>query len=120
MGYSVDFRKKVLAVKAAEKLTCQETAKRFKIGIMTVVRWGKRLEPKLTRAKPLAKLEQEERLVADVSAYPDAFQSERAKRLGMSQAGVWRALNRLNISRKKKPFSSQSKSRKAVYILPTH
>ena len=120
MSYSVDFRKKVLKIKSEEKLSCREVAKRFKIGVMTVVRWGKRLEPKLIRERSADKLALDARLLKDVSAHPYAFQYERAKRLGMSQAGVWRALKRLKITRKKKLFSSKSRSQKAVYLLPKH
>ncbi len=38
MTYSIDFRKKVLQIKAKEGLTCAQVSARFKIGIMSVVR----------------------------------------------------------------------------------
>ena len=55
MTYSIDFRKKVLAIKEKEKLTYDEAAKRFQIGKTTLVRWHKKLEPQLTRNKPATK-----------------------------------------------------------------
>ncbi len=117
MTYSIDFRKKVLQIKAEEGLSCEEVSKRFKIGIMTVVRWGKRIEPKRTRNKPAVKINMEA-LKEDVRQYPDAYQHERAARFGVSQKGITYALRRLKVSYKKKPESSQGGSRKTLCILP--
>ena len=44
-----------------------------------------------------------EALKQDVETYPDAYQYERAQRLGVSQRGIGYALKRLAMSRKKKP-----------------
>jgi transposase len=52
MTYSLDFRKKVLQVKTEEKLSYEETAKRFQIGKTTLVRWHSKLEPQIKRNKP--------------------------------------------------------------------
>jgi len=41
----MDLRKKVLEVKEKEKLSYKEVARRFSLGIASVVRWSKRLEP---------------------------------------------------------------------------
>ena len=117
MTYSLDFRKKVLEVKKAEKLSCDEVSKRFKIGIMTVVRWGKRIEPNRRRIKAAVKINMEA-LREDIKNYPDAFQYERAERLGVSKTGIWHALKRIGVSFKKNPKSSQSGSRKTRCILP--
>ena len=54
MTYSIDFRKKVLFVKDKEGLTIEEAAKRFDIGVASVVRWSSRLEPCLTRKQTCA------------------------------------------------------------------
>ena len=80
MTYSIDFRQKVLLIKEQEKLTVMETAVRFGIGVASITRWDKRLEPQRTRTKPATKLDMEA-LKKDVDNYPDAYQYERAARL---------------------------------------
>ena len=47
MRYSVDFRRKVLSVREKEGLTIAQVAARFNIGVASVVRWLKQLEPKV-------------------------------------------------------------------------
>lgn len=117
MTYSVDFRRRVLEIKMKENLTCDETSKRFGIGINSVVRWSKKLEPQRTRNKPATKINMEA-LKRDIGSYPDAYQYERAQRLNVSTNCVHFALKRLDITYKKKPLSSKSQSRKALYLLP--
>jgi len=52
MTYSLDFRKKVLAVRERESLSFEDVALRFDIGSKnTVFRWTKQLEPCKTRNK---------------------------------------------------------------------
>jgi transposase len=117
MTYSIDFRRKVLEVKALEKLTCAEVAARFNIGIMSVVRWGKKIDPQKTRNKPATKIDREA-LRKDVEMYPDAYQHERAARFKVSRFGIYYALKRLGITYKKNPKSPESGSREKIYILP--
>ena len=117
MTYSLDFRKKVLAIKKAEKLSCEEVSKRFKIGIMTVVRWGHRIDSKRTRVKDAVKINMES-LRDDIKKYPDAYQYERANRFNVSQSGIWHALKRLGVTYKKNVLSSKGRSRKTCCILP--
>ena len=104
MTYSIDFRFKSLTIKAKENLTYQETATRFGIGIASLVRWSKKLEPQDTRNKPATKIKPDE-LSNDIKTYPDAYIRERAARLKVSKSGIYDALKRLGISRKKKTFS---------------
>ena len=81
MTYSIDFRKKVLALKEQDNLSFEEVASGFGIGRKnTVFRWTKQLEPCKTRNKPATKIDLDA-LVCDVGLYPDAYQ-ERAQRLG--------------------------------------
>ena len=54
--YSLDFR---LAIKEAEKLSFAELSKRFKVGIASLVRWSKKIEPILKRKKPATKIDME-------------------------------------------------------------
>jgi transposase len=117
MTYSIDFRKKVLKLKAEENLSYEVAAERFKIGKTTLVRWHRKLEPQTTRNKPATKIDMEE-LKQDLIDYPDGYQYERAKRLGVSQKGIFEALKRLGVTYKKNLKASESGSRKAIYVLP--
>jgi len=108
MTYSVDFRRKVLAIKERENLTFEEAAERFGVGKASLVRWSSRLEPCRTRHKPAAKIGDED-LRRDVELYPDAYQHERAARLGASQQGVCSALKRLGVSRKKNAVAPEGR-----------
>ncbi len=118
MTYSADFRSKVLKIREIENLSMQEIAKRFCIGVASVMRWVKCPESKKTRNKPATKIDMEG-LKKDVETYPDAYLSERVSRLKVSRTCVWCALKRLKITYKKNSTASQSGSRKAICILPT-
>ena len=65
-----------------------------------MVRGSKRIEAQRTRNKAATKIDMEA-LKQDAEVYPDAYQYERAKHLGVSQRGIGYALKRLGISRKK-------------------
>jgi transposase len=108
MTYSIDFRRKVLAIKAQENLSFEEAARRFGVGKASLSRWSGRLEPRRTRVKPPLKIK-DEALRRDVELYPDAYQHERAARLGASQQGVCDALKRLKISVKKNAVASEGR-----------
>ncbi len=108
MTYSVDFRRKVLAIKEQEKLSFEAAARRFGVGKASLVRWSARLEPCRTRPRAAAKIG-EGALRRDVEAHPDAYQRERAVRLGASQQGVCDALRRLRISRKKNAVAPEGR-----------
>jgi transposase len=45
MTYLIDFRKKVLSIKAQENLTWSEVSTRLGVGQASVVRWSKDIEP---------------------------------------------------------------------------
>lgn len=115
MTHSLDFRKKVLSIKEKEGLTLSETAKRFELGISTIQRWEKCLEPKKTRNKPATKLDMKA-LEEDVNTYPDAYQYERAARLGVCQRAIGKALKRLGISYKKNTQASESGRKRKAYV----
>jgi len=119
MTYSSDFRRKVLSVREKEGLTIAQVATRFCVGIASVTRWVKNPDPKLTRNKPATKIDMDA-LVQDIKTYPDAYQYERARRLGVSQKGINHALKRLGISYKKKPATSKDKRRRTTYFPDNH
>lgn len=119
MTYSVDFRAKALEIKEEEKLTYEETAKRFRVSSASLVRWHKNLEPRTTRNKPATRIDMEA-LKRDIEEVPDAYQYERAERLNVSRRCVQHALKRLGVTYKKNPQTSQGMSRKTICLLPGH
>ena len=108
MSYSIDFRQKVLAYKEKHSLTFQETSEHFEISIRTLFRWENRLEPCPTRTREANKLTKDV-LLKDIESYPDDYQWERAKRLGVTQPCVHYALKRARISYKKNTLPPKSK-----------
>ena len=117
MTYSVDYRLKVLSVKEKEKLSFAQVAKRFEVGVASVVRWSKKPIPQTHRNKPASKLDIQS-LKQDITLYPDAYQYERAERLKVSASGVWHALRRLKVTFKKNSSASKGGFREAIYLLP--
>ncbi|GFN46158.1 IS630 transposase-related protein [Candidatus Regiella insecticola] len=107
MTYPLKFRQYVLAIKEQEKLTYAQTAERFVVGMASLMRWANRIEPCMTRNKPATKIDREV-LTQDVATYPDAYQFERAQRLGVSARGIGDALKRLGLTCKKNAAASQS------------
>ena len=116
MTYSLDFRRKVLSVRKAEKLTIAQVAARFSVGIASVTRWIKEIKPKATRNKPATKIDMDA-LAQDVIDFPDDYQYERAKRLGVSEKGIGHALRRMGVSYKKNSSPPKSERRRTT-ILP--
>lgn len=107
MTYPLKFRQHVLAIKEQEKLTYTQTAERFMVGIASLMRWAKRIEPCMTRNRPATKIDRKV-LAQDVATYPDAYQFERAQRLGVSTRGICDALKRQGLTYKKNAATSQS------------
>lgn len=107
MTYSNDFREKAIEIKKQENLTIQETAVRFGVGSASIARWLKQLEAKKTRNSPWRKIDMEA-LKRDVEIHPESYPYERAKRFGVCQAAIGKALKRLKVSRKKNLIASES------------
>lgn len=106
MTYSLDFRKKVLAVKEQENLSLINVAARFSIGVATVFRWTQDIEVRRSRVNKKPSKLCFEILSADVEKYPDSYHAERAARLGASEGKVCLAMKRHNLTRKKNTKSS--------------
>ncbi|MDC9591889.1 IS630 transposase-related protein, partial [Xenorhabdus sp. XENO-10] len=68
----------------------------------------------MTRDKPPTKIS-DEALIMDVKNYPDDYQWERAKRLGVAQSAIHYALKRLTITVKKtlRPPNADAQIRQA-------
>ena len=115
MTYSLDFRLHVLGVREKEGLTFAETSARFCVGIASLTRWSKSLEPK---SYPLRMYKIDlDALEADVEKYPDSYQFERAERFGVRQNSIHQALKKLNVTYKKSPKTSEGRRRQTA-VLP--
>jgi len=113
MAYPGFYRKKVLTYRKKHGATIKETAAHFQIGTASVSRWVHKQVPNKTRIKKPTKIT-DRALLKDVKKYPDAFQYERAERLGVSKTGINHALKRLKISYKKNSATSKGR-RKGTY-----
>ena len=115
MAYSIDFRRKVLEVRDQDRLSIAQVAERFAVGKASVMRWLKRIERKPSGFRR-RKLEVEA-LAADLRDYPDAYQRERAVRLGVTQNAISYTLKRkLHVSYKKNTTASARGRRSAVCL----
>lgn len=114
MTYDIKFREKVLKHMRENELKPKEVSVLFSIGLDTVRRWLKNITPKVCERKPW-KLDME-KLKADVEEYPDGYQYERAKRLGVGQNAIFHGLKRLGISYKKKSYTPEG-GRGKTYII---
>ena len=110
MTYSLDMRKKILKIRLDEGLSMAKVAKRFGVGVASVMRWSNNIDCVKKRNRS-SKIDREA-LKRDVEQYPDAYQFERSIRFGVSDYCVWYALKRLNITYKKKPCSIQKQPQK--------
>lgn len=101
MSYSLDLRKKAMEKLAAGQ-SIRKTAQDLGIHFTTVQEWKKRkdLAPTKRTTSNNKKID-DVALLEDVRLYPDAYQYERAKRLGCSTSGIFFALRRLGITYKK-------------------
>ena len=115
MTYSVHFRKKVLSIKAQEGLSLVSVSKKFNLSKNTVFLWTKNLFPKTNRDKPPTKIDMEA-LKSDITKYSDAYQYERAERLGVSQSSINSALKRLKVTYKKISETPKSKRRRETKL----
>ena len=107
MTYGVEFRRHVLLVREREGLTFAETSERFSVGVASLTRWTRQVEPKATREGRPRKIDLE-KLMRDVCDDPDAFQHERAARFGVTPKAIWQALRKLGVTYKKSHAPSQS------------
>lgn len=113
--YSIDLRERVLKYletnndkKAASKL--------FQVGIATIYRWVARKKIKghiqPIRRKYAYKKIDDQKLIDYVESYPDHFLSEIAAHFNLSTEGIFRALKRLKITRKKRLLSTRKGKKK--------
>ena len=116
MTYPLKFRQQVLSIREKEGLSIEQTAVRFGVGKASVMRWLVRLVPR-PHGPRQRKLDRTA-LARDVQEYPDAYQYERAARLGVSTKAIWYALRQLGVSYKKNPSSPQGQRLRTAYLHP--
>ncbi len=115
MSYPIEYRRYVLSVREKEKLTIKQTSARFGPGVATITRWLKCLEPKKIEGRP-NKIDLSE-LRGHVEKYPDAYQYERARYFGVTQNAIFEALQKIDMTYKKIPKTSQSRRRRTAILL---
>ena len=103
MSYSSDLRKCVLVFirKGGSKASA---SREFGVSRTCIYKWLKAEDP-LACEKPGPRGPREldyDALRQHVADFPDATQSERAAHFGVSRHGIWYALRKLNITRKKR------------------
>ena len=108
--YGIISRKKIMAIKGAEKLSIRETAKRFGITATTIQKWNKRIEQKIGRKQFTRKLKE------DIKKNPDLYQFERARKFGVSQNSIHKALKRIGVTYKKNIKAPESRRREAYIV----
>jgi len=111
--YGLHFINKVL--KQRKFLSIQKLAEKYSISTRTIQNWLQGKLPTGKRNKPNSKLNKD-LLLDDIKKYPDAYQYERAERLGVSEACVWSNLKKLGITYKKNSKTSKSRRREAIII----
>ena len=111
MSYSSDLRTSVLdyiETGGLIKTACDT----FNVSRSSIQRWRTRkaetgdLSP--TTRKNLPYKVDDIKLLKFIASNPDAYLNEIAEAFGISDSGAWRALKRLNVTRKKSPRSTQS------------
>ena len=114
MRCSNDLRKRVLEFVAGGGSKA-EAARRFQVGMASVYRWlGAADGLAYRRPGPRGPRRLDwEALRVQVEAHPDWTLLERARHLGVSRNGVWYALQRLGIRRKKNAGLSRARPPKA-------
>ena len=100
MGYSKDFKDKVIEIMTRDKMSVRQAAQHFNLCIQTIQNCKKSTLSKPIPGRP-TKISREQ-IFKDVEQYPDDYIKERADRFGTSTYAVFRALHAANISRKKR------------------
>ena len=115
MTDSLDMRQRILKIRQEEGLSMAKVAKRFGVSVVSVMRWFQNIHAIKKRHRS-GRINREA-LKFDVEEYPDAYQFERAERLGVSEFCIWYALKKLNITYKKNSAASKGNPRKTLCFL---
>ena len=106
MAYSIDYKRRAVAYKQ-EGHTFKQLREAFGIPSETYYDWKKKLESGYYEAK--TKQERNRKIDKDilrqaVAQQPDAYLGELAKQFDCTATAVFYALEKLNITRKKRPL----------------
>lgn len=105
MSYSVDLRKKVIEyVQKGGRVV--NASRLFGVGRRTIHQWLLQLATtghleKKTYARTQFKIDRDT-LKTNIDNHPDAYLKEHAETFNVSVSGIWRALQAMKITRKKK------------------
>ena len=115
MSYPEKYRIRTLEYRQ-EGHTLEQTHKVFKVAIITIRKWEKKLKEEGTLAKnpvkrPFKKIDPD-RLKEYVKNHPDAYLREIAKDFNCTEGAIRKALKRLKITRKKRPLGITNKAPK--------
>ena len=115
MSYDIKFKQRVIEYRE-EGHTFKETCKVFKIAETTLIRWiNKEKEGKLGEVKIRVRKPKKicpEKLVKYIEQYPDAYLYEIAEEFNCSDVAIFKALKKLNITRKKRQLHTRSNAKK--------
>jgi putative transposase len=118
MIYSIDLRERVIAFieSGGKKL---EASRRFNVSRLSIDRWLVLLQETGSLKTPLLKPRRwrklnPETLLAYVKTHPDLMLEDYATHFHTSPSGIWRALKRLKVTRKKRPLSTRNEMRISV------
>jgi transposase len=99
MTYSKDLRQRVLKfVKKGN--SCRKAGYHYEVNHQTVCNWVKNPVAKKAGPKSAHKIN-DNLLKIQIELHPDAYLSEYASHFNMSISGIWYAMKRLGITRKK-------------------
>lgn len=114
MTYSLDFRKQALRLLNEEGMSYRKVASLFNVSTRTLQNWQQNIDIKPTKDLKPKKID-DEALLKDVESYPYDYLYERARRFNCTDMGIYKALKRLGVTRKKtKEYTlSQTSSKKS-------
>lgn len=107
-SYSKKFKEEAVRLHKECGHEVQAVSKLLSVSLRSVSRWinhGVENKPRIRKPYKISN----EKLLADVALYPDAYLQERASRLNCSKSGISDALKRLGITRKKNLSTSKKK-----------
>ena len=114
--YSNKFKEEAVRLHKKEGLQIQSVAKLLSVSVRSVSRWVNHGTDNKPRVHTPYKIPND-KLLLDVSLYPDAYLYEHASRLNCSKSGVKDALDRLGITRKKTLIHpNRDEHKRAIFI----
>ena len=115
MAYSEDYRKRVIEYRK-EGHTYKQTCEVFRVALITIQQWEKKLKEEGTlKKKPVKRSFRKldpEKLKEYLAEHPDAYLREIAAEFGCCETTVTYACRRLGITRKKRPRVMKNNQRK--------